>query len=51
MNGDAAYSKDFIIVFNTRSLNIDSIYQVVKTAYNKLGQNDRIFINILTIEK
>ena len=45
------FSKDFIVILNTISLNVENIYQIFKIITDKIGDSDRIFTNIFKFEK
>jgi hypothetical protein len=45
------YSRDFIVIFNTVSLNIQNVYQILKILLEKMNDQDRLFTNIIRIEK
>jgi hypothetical protein len=44
------YSKDYIIFFNTKNLNLNHIYQIFKILYEKISDSDRVFSNIFRFE-
>lgn len=46
-----AFSKDYVVILNTLSLNISNIFQIFKVVSEKLGECDRVFTNIFRIEK
>lgn len=50
-NQNFNYSRDFIVIFNTNSLNIQNIYQILKILVEKINDQDRVFSNIIRIEK
>lgn len=45
------YAKDTLLIFNTIELNISTILQILKIAYDKMGEYDRIFSNIFKASK
>jgi hypothetical protein len=51
LNQPNIFSKDYIIIFNTRSLNSEGVYHIFKQAFDKLHPYDRIFTNVFKLEK
>ena len=53
INKDIAvnYAKDTLLIFNTMSLNLSTILQILKVAYDKMSDNDRVFSNIFKESK
>ena len=45
------YAKDTLLIFNTMSLNLTTILQILKVAYDKMNDNDRVFSNIFKESK
>ena len=45
------YSKDTLLIFNTNELNISTLLQILKIAYDKMNNNDRIYSNIFNINQ
>ena len=45
------YSKDTLLIFNTNELNISTLLQILKIAYDKMNNNDRIYSNIFNLNQ
>ena len=45
------YSKDTLLIFNTNELNISTLLQILKIAYDKMSNNDRIYSNIFNVNQ
>ena len=45
------YAKDTLLIFNTMSLNLSTILQILKVAYDKMNDSDRVFSNIFKESK
>jgi len=50
-NSYTSFTKDYIILFNTVSLNIENLYHIFKIIHDKISDGDRVFTNIFKSEK